>query len=86
MVSPVWYNIRRIDSGVYDLSGEHDVDISWMEDVRSHDSRNERVGRILPRFAVEGWDKAAYQELMENKEAGDEITRIIVQQVTYSAP
>ena len=82
MVSPVWYNIRRIDTGMYDLSGEHDVDISWMEDVRSHDSRNERVGRILPRFAVEGWDKAAYQELMENKEAGDEITRIIVEQVT----
>ena len=84
MVSPVWYNIRRIDTGMYDLSGEHDVDISWMEDVRAHDSRNERVGRILPRFAVEAWDKAAYQELMDNKEAGEEITRIIVQQIMYS--
>lgn len=86
MISPVWYNIRRIDAGMYDLKGEHDVDIPWMKEIRGQDSTGAVVGRILPRFTVEGWDKTAYQELISNKEAGEELTRIILEQVTYLRP
>jgi len=86
MVSPVWYNIRRIDTAMYDLTGEHDVDIPWMEEVRGHDSRGEIIGRILPRFTVDGWDRTAYQELMGNKEAEEALTKLIVEQITYSPP
>ena len=83
MVSPVWYNIRRIGTAKYEISGEHDVDVSWMQEVRGHDSGGEIVGRILPRFAVDQWDKQAYQELISNKDAIEELARIILEQVRY---
>jgi hypothetical protein len=81
MVSPVWYTIRRVGDAMYDLRGEHDVDVSWMQQVHGKDSRGDTVGRILPRFTVEGWDQAAYQELAGNIEAVEELIRIIVEQV-----
>lgn len=83
MVSPVWYNIRRTGETTYELKGEHDVDVNWMNEVRGKDSRGETVGRILPRFAVEAWDQNAYQELAQNIEAAKTLVKIIVEQVTY---
>ena len=83
MVSPVWFTIRRVGEAMYDVRGEHDVDVSWMQEVRGKDSREETIGRILPRFTVEGWDQAAYQELLANPEAVEELTRVIIEQVKY---
>ena len=83
MVSPVWYNIRRTGEATYELKGEHDVDVNWMNEVRGTDSRGETVGRILPRFAVEQWDQTAYQELAQNVEAGKTLVGIIIEQVMY---
>jgi len=83
MVSPVWFTIRRVGEAMYDIRGEHDVDVAWMQEVRGKDSRGEAVGRILPRFTVEGWDQAAYQELLGNPEAVEELTRVIIEQVEY---
>jgi len=83
MVAPVWYNIRRTGEGKYELGGEHDVDVNWMKEVRGEDSRGDIVGRILPRFSVEQWDKNAYQELAETVEAAKTLINLIVEQVTY---
>ena len=83
MVSPVWYNIRRTGVAEYTLTGEHDVDKSWMKEVRGIDSNGKPIGRILPRFAVEGWDKQAYQELMTNLQAQDRLYDLLVEQVEY---
>jgi hypothetical protein len=83
MVSPVWYNIRRIDTAMYDLTGEHDVDIPWMEEVRGNDSTGDIIGRILPRFTMDGSDRTAYVELIGNKEAEEELTKLILQQIMY---
>lgn len=83
MVSPVWYNIRRVGVAKYELSGEHDVDVSWMHEVRGRDSEGEIVGRILPRFAVDQWDREAYQELMTNDHAVKILTRIIIDQIEF---
>lgn len=84
MVSPVWYNIRRVGQGTYTLTGEHDVDISWMKQVRSKDSQGDTVGRILPRFAAEAWDKEAYEEIITNQSALQELTNLILAQITYA--
>jgi hypothetical protein len=83
MVSPVWYNIRRVGKERYHITGEHDVDSSWMEQVRSADSRGETVGRILPRFTAEAWDKDAYEEILTSPSAMKEFTNIVVEQITY---
>ena len=53
-----------------------------MTEVRGRDSREETIGRILPRFAVDGWDNVAYQELLESQAAAEDIVRKIVEQVT----
>lgn len=84
MVSPVWYNIRRVGPSNYEITGEHDVDKSWMEEVRSTDTEGNIVGRILPRFAVEQWDRDAYEELIASASAQEELARIIIAQVKYS--
>jgi hypothetical protein len=84
MVSPVWYNIRRVGVAQYTLSGEHDVDMGWIDEVRNQDDQGEIVGRILPRFAVEGWDRDAYAELIAVADAEKELTKVIVEQVTYT--
>jgi len=86
MVSPVWYTVRRVGEAMYDLRGEHDVDASWMAEVRGKDARGENVGRIMPRFTVEGWDQTAYQELASNQEAVEELIRLIIEQVKYHPP
>jgi hypothetical protein len=83
MVSPVWYNIRRVGVAKYTVSGEHDVDVGWMEEVRGKDDQGHIVGRILPRFAVEGWDRDAYAELISNVEAKEELARVIIEQISY---
>jgi hypothetical protein len=83
MVSPVWYNIRRIGPAKYVLAGEHDVDKAWMKEVRGVDSNGDRVGRILPRFVVEGWDAKAYHELATVKDAEKEIIRLLLEQIKY---
>jgi hypothetical protein len=83
MVSPVWFNVRHVGVGQYEVFGEHDIDVGWMEDVRATDSRGEVVGRILPRFALEGWNKEAYQELVAERTAQTELVRVIVEQVRY---
>jgi hypothetical protein len=83
MVSPVWFNIRRVGVAEYQVSGEHDVDVGWMEEVRGTDSRGEPIGRILPRFALEGWNKEAYQELASEQTAQTELVRVLVEQVRY---
>jgi chitinase domain-containing protein 1 len=81
MVSPVWYNIRRVGPGKYVLTGEHDVDKGWMEEVRGTDSNGETVGRILPRFAVDGWTKEAYEELITSVDAQNEVANVLIEQV-----
>lgn len=86
MVSPVWYNIRRVGPSKYEFSGEHDVDKEWMEDVRGVDAEGNTVGRILPRFAVDYWDREAYEELVTSAIAQEELTRGIIEQVKYVSP
>ncbi|CEG68357.1 hypothetical protein RMATCC62417_04637 [Rhizopus microsporus] len=51
-VSPVWYYIQRRSPMEFDFDGEHDVDQSWMSEVRDiHTGK----GKIVPRFQFRGW-------------------------------
>lgn len=34
MISPVWLQIRYKGNKKYGITGTHDIDIKWMEDVR----------------------------------------------------
>jgi hypothetical protein len=81
MISPVWYNIRRVGPQQYLLQGEHDVDVGWMNDVRGTDSRGEKVGRIVPRFAADGWDKDAYEEVITHTSAQEQLVNMIIAQI-----
>jgi hypothetical protein len=82
MVSPVWYNIRRTGTGKYRIDGEHDVDQGWMREVRYETPGGQVMGRILPRFTADGWDKDAYEEIIKSESAKEEFTRMILEQIT----
>ncbi|KAL4208780.1 glycoside hydrolase superfamily [Rhizopus microsporus] len=51
-VSPVWYYIQRRSPMEFDFDGEHDVDQSWMSEVRDIYTGK---GKIVPRFQFRGW-------------------------------
>ncbi|PHZ08143.1 glycoside hydrolase [Rhizopus microsporus ATCC 52813] len=51
-VSPVWYYIQRRSPMEFDFDGEHDVDQSWMSEVRDISTGK---GKIVPRFQFRGW-------------------------------
>lgn len=35
-ISPVWLQIKFIDSMKYEVTGTHDVDANWLNDVRNN--------------------------------------------------
>lgn len=34
MISPVWLQVRHTGNKKYEITGTHDIDNKWMEDVR----------------------------------------------------
>lgn len=34
IISPIWLQIWRKGDNLYELRGEHDVDVNWVRDVR----------------------------------------------------
>lgn len=35
IISPVWLQVVRLPSGVYQIKGDHDIDAGWVDDVRT---------------------------------------------------
>ncbi|KAH9160713.1 hypothetical protein LEN26_001732, partial [Aphanomyces euteiches] len=48
-ISPVWYQIRHDDKRQPTLTGRHDIDAKWIDDVRGESNGP----RIVPRFMFE---------------------------------
>jgi chitinase domain-containing protein 1 len=46
-ISPVWLQIKRAGRNKYELTGTHDIDVSWMTNVRNASSNLLFVPRIL---------------------------------------
>lgn len=42
VISPVWLQIVRLSSGQYEMQGTHDIDASWVDDVRTAAKRKNK--------------------------------------------
>ncbi|KAG2177001.1 hypothetical protein INT43_007655, partial [Umbelopsis isabellina] len=64
-VSPVWFYIDTLDDGEFTITGAHDVDRDWMDEVRTVvDGR--KVGKIVPRFQFRGWNRERLQAFVKS--------------------
>jgi len=64
MVSPVWLQIKPPVKGSLEILGTHDIDESWIKDVRSKN----KVAKILPRLLFESWSAHDLSVLFKSKE------------------
>ncbi|CAO3598574.1 unnamed protein product [Absidia cylindrospora] len=78
-VSPVWYNVQR-NYGEHIVTGEHDVDEHWMEQVRYQTDSGHMVGLIVPRFQFLNWQVSDYQAFISDTEEQKRLYRLIVAQ------
>jgi len=61
LVSPVWLQLKaRAADGRYLISGQHDVDVKWVEDLQSSGAK------VLPRVLFDGWTGKDYVELFQS--------------------
>lgn len=61
-ISPVWLQIKRIDVGFYEVTGLHDVDKNWMQDVK--DAGKERNLKMVPRIIFDSWTAKDFMSLV----------------------
>ena len=76
LVSPVWLQIKRQAAKSYVLTGTHDVDVEWMEEIRknSDDSVN-----ILPRVLFDNWSVKDLNSLMSSDIECKQLSRILLE-------
>jgi chitinase domain-containing protein 1 len=53
MNAPVWLQIKRVARHKYELTGTHDIDRAWMEQVRVRKTNDDGVVRFVPRILFE---------------------------------
>ncbi|CAO3643223.1 unnamed protein product [Cunninghamella blakesleeana] len=75
-ISPVWFNVHN-ENGDIRISGEHDIDIQWMDDVKL-EVNGQRFGKIVPRFHFKDWNMDGYQLFTKSLEEQDLLSKKIV--------
>ncbi|KAF7632584.1 hypothetical protein Mgra_00008031 [Meloidogyne graminicola] len=50
-ISPVWFQLKTGGGGSCQITGTHDIDKGWMDDIRKNNSKT----LIVPRFLFEAW-------------------------------
>lgn len=65
-ISPVWFNIKFIDNNnkiSVEISGKHDIDREWMNDILLNNSDI----KFIPRFLFDDFDKKTYTAFLTNE-------------------
>ncbi|PSN40598.1 Chitinase domain-containing protein 1 [Blattella germanica] len=74
-ISPVWLQIKRKGSKAYDLTGTHDVDSGWLEEVRKNSGD---TVKIIPRILFDSWTTNDLTSLMSSGDERDHLTSVLV--------
>ncbi|CAG8439444.1 1793_t:CDS:2 [Ambispora gerdemannii] len=77
-VSPVWYNIIRRPHlrNKYDLTGAHDVDQTWISEIRSN-NKKQKYGKIVPRFRTQSWTETDYLSLLSSHDEMQQFAKVL---------
>ncbi|KAK9720641.1 Glycosyl hydrolases family 18 [Popillia japonica] len=77
-ISPVWLQMKKIDDEIYEVTGLHDVDKKWMEDVK--EAGKARNLKMVPRIIFENWSAKDFMTLVTTEKEyaalADELTKI----------
>ncbi|CAO3606858.1 unnamed protein product [Cunninghamella echinulata] len=74
-ISPVWFNVHH--DGQIKISGENDVDIPWINDVKM-EINGQVFGKIVPRFQFQGWQLEDYQGFINSLEEHNMLSKAII--------
>ncbi|XP_064652305.1 chitinase domain-containing protein 1-like [Lineus longissimus] len=72
-ISPVWLQVKRKPSGAYVMSGGHDIDQGWVDEVK-----RDRDVEIVPRVLFDGWSGADYNELFSGEDSMEDCISAIL--------
>ena len=76
MVSPVWLQLKPlVKNRKPEIFGVHDIDVSWIADVRA---KNTEV-KLLPRLLFEGWSANDLKALFKTKE---KLYKVVLSQIS----
>jgi len=75
LVSPVWLQVRPAADG-YTVTGSHDVDASWVADVRRAGSA--RGVRLVPRLLFEDFSGPEYLQLFGSRQSRQKLAETVV--------
>ncbi|KAK6626443.1 hypothetical protein RUM44_008916 [Polyplax serrata] len=73
-ISPVWLQIRRKETLLYEVSGKHDIDTKWMEELK----KNNNEIKITPRVLFDGWTVNDFTILLTNKSEQIELSNTLI--------
>ena len=64
MISPVWLQIKPSVNRHLEMLGAHDIDASWVKDVK----KKNNLVKMVPRLLFEEWSTKDLSSLFTNKE------------------
>ncbi|KAG8231878.1 hypothetical protein J437_LFUL011783 [Ladona fulva] len=64
LISPVWLQIKRISDHQYEVTGQHDHDSGWVEEVRKPGAS--RAAKVVPRVLFDGWSSKDFTALLSD--------------------
>ncbi|RUS16882.1 chitinase domain-containing protein 1 [Endogone sp. FLAS-F59071] len=72
-VAPVWGEQK------YELTGGHDVDKGWMDEVRGQ-VNGKLVGKIVPRFQFQAWSRDDLVALIQSESEWDSLIHLLTEE------
>uniref|UniRef100_A0A915MV18 Chitinase domain-containing protein 1 n=1 Tax=Meloidogyne javanica TaxID=6303 RepID=A0A915MV18_MELJA len=79
-ISPVWFQLKSAGSPIEDaplfcqITGTHDIDSGWMDDIRKNNSKV----KIVPRFLFEAWPVEDLKKFLYSEEVQRRCVKDIV--------
>ncbi|KAI8393935.1 glycoside hydrolase superfamily [Radiomyces spectabilis] len=81
-LSPVWFYIEPKTPTGYVIEGEHDVDSSWIQEVRGGDDSMNISAKVVPRFQCRSWSTPDWYQLASNtqnaKQLANQILKVVI--------
>ncbi|XP_003382825.2 PREDICTED: chitinase domain-containing protein 1-like [Amphimedon queenslandica] len=79
-ISPVWLQIKPARQ-MFEMTGIHDIDQGWIEEVRNGGKEGGGGVKIVPRLLFEGWTMNDYQELFSSESKRLKLAVFITEQI-----
>lgn len=74
-ISPVWLQVKRQSrQGTFVVTGGHDIDKGWMEEVRKG-----RRTYLMPRILFDGWSASDFADVFNNADSEEALIKTLLE-------